>query len=280
MRTLFSALAALLALVVAAGGLACAWLDQNLVEESGFVALAGPLVEDQAFQSALADSLAEEVTASAGLPDQLDALVEPLIRNAAGAVSGSSGYPAAWAETLRLSHAFTFAQAPDPSEAAPAVLTFDLAPVIGLLTESVDGSLGFEVPLPEDTTIDIGTVERGGLLSRLSDVVRSWPLYLTGAGVLALLALVIARRRGTTLALLGLGLALIGGIGALAGTWLPGMAAGIPGTGALADVFVQGLAGRAAADLAASSTPVVVGGLLALVIGVLLQIALGRRRRA
>ena len=280
MRTLFSALAALLALLVAAGGLASAWLDENLVEESGFVALAAPLVDDQAFQSTLTDSLAEEITASAGLPDELDALVEPLIRNAAGAVSGSSGYPAAWAETLRLSHAFTFAQAPDPSEAAPAVLSLDLAPVIGLLTENVGGSLGFEVPLPEDTTIDIGTVERGGLLSGFSDVAKSWPLYLAGAGALALVALLVARRRGTTLAFLGLGVAVIGGIGALATAWLPGMAAGIPGTGALADVFVQGVAGRAAADLAASSMPVVVGGLLALVIGVFLQIALGRRRRA
>jgi hypothetical protein len=280
MRTLFSALAALLALVMAAGGLASAWLDENLVEESGFVALAAPLVDDQGFQSALTDSLAREVTASSGLPDELDALVEPLIRNAAGAVSGSSGYPAAWAETLRLSHAVTFAQAPDASEAAPAVLTLDLAPVIGLLTENVGGSLGFEVPLPEDTTIDIGTVERGGLLSGFSDVARSWPLYLAGAAVLALVALVIARQRGTTLALLGLGVAVIGGIGVLAGTWLPATAAGIPGTGALADVFIEGLAGRAAVDLAGSSTPVVVCGLLALIVGVALQIALGRRRRA
>lgn len=280
MRTLFSALAALLALVLAAGGLAAAWVDGNLVEESGFVAIASPLGDDQDFQAALADSLAGEVASSAGLPDRLKSLIEPLIRDAAGAVSSSSEYPAAWAETLRLSHAFTFAQAPDPSEASPAVLTLDLAPVIGLLTENVGGSLGFEVPLPEDTTIDIGTVQRGGLLSGFSDVVQAWPLFLAGAGVLALLALAIARRRGITLAFLGLGVAVIGAVGVMAGTWLPELVTGLPGTGALADVFMQGLAGRAATDIAGSSTPLVVGGLLALIIGLVLQTAFGRRRRA
>lgn len=279
MRTLLSAVAALVALLLAAGGLAAAWVDENLVEQSGFVALAAPLADDQAFQSTLADALAGEVTANIGLPEQLSSVVEPLVRDAAGTVSGSSGYEAAWAETLRLSHAFTFAQAPDPSETAPAVLSLDLAPVIDLLTGDLEGTLGIDVPLPEDTIIDIGSVQRGGLLSGLSDAVQPWQLYLAAAGVVALLALVIARRRGTTLALLGLGLAGIGVVGALAGSWLPGVVAGAPGTGALADVFLGGLTGRAAVSIAASSTPVIVGGLLAVVLGVVLQLTFGRRRR-
>lgn len=280
MRTFFSAILALLALVAAAGGLASAWLDENLVDESGFVALAAPLGDDAEFQAALTESLAQEVTANTGLPEQFNSFVEPLIRDAAGAVTGSSGYPTAWTETLRLSHAFTFAQAPDPSEPAPAILTLDLGPVVGLVADNLGGSLGVDVPVPEDTTIEIGSVERGGLLSGVSDVVQGWGLYLAGAGVLALLAIVIARRRGTTLALLGLGVAAIGIVGLLAGDWVPNAAVNLPGTNPVADVFVRGLAGRAGADIAESSIAVIVGGLMALVIGVVGRRAFGRRRAA
>lgn len=280
MRTFFSAILALLALAAAAGGLASAWLDENLVDESGFVALAAPLGDDAEFQAALTESLAQEVTANTGLPEQFNSFVEPLIRDAAGAVTGSSGYPAAWTETLRLSHAFTFAQAPDPSEPAPAILTLDLGPVVGLVADNLGGSLGVDVPVPEDTTIEVGSVERGGLLSGVSDVVQGWGLYLAGAGVLALLAIVIARRRGTTLALLGLGVAAIGIVGLLAGDWVPNAAVNLPGTNAVADIFVRGLAGRAGADIAESSIAVIVGGLMALVIGVVGRLAFGRRRAA
>lgn len=280
MRTLLSALLALLALCAAAIGLASAWIDENLVQESGFVALAAPLAEDADFQMALSDSLVEEVTGSTGLPDRLDSFVEPLVRNAAGAVTEASGYPAAWSETLRLSHAFTFAQAPDPAEPAPAVLTLDLGPVVQLVADGIGGGLGVDVPLPEDTTIDIGSIERGGLLSGVADVVQSWALYLAGAGILAVLALLAARRRGTTVALLGAGVLVIGVLGLLAREWVPAAAARAPGTSAIADVFVRGLAERAGADIAVSSMPVLVGGLVVLVLGVVLQLAAGRRRRA
>lgn len=280
MRTLLSALLALLALGAAAMGLASVWIDENLVQESGFVALAAPLAEDEDVQAALADSLVEEVTGSTGLPDLLDSFVEPLIRDAAGAVTEASGYPAAWTETLRRSHAFTFAQAPDPSQPAPAVLTLDLGPVLQLVADSVGGGLGLDVPLPADTTIDIGSIERGGLLSGVADVVQSWALYLAAAGILAVLALVVARRRGTTLALIGVGVVVIGVLGLSAPEWVPAVAARAPGTSAIADVFVRGLAERAGADIAVSSTPVLVGGLMAVVLGLALQFTVGRRRRA
>lgn len=280
MRTFLSALLAVLALVVAAGGLVSAWVNGNVVDEAGFVALAAPLGDDAEFQAALTDSLAQEVTAGAGLPEQLDAFVEPLIRDAAGAVTGSSGYPAAWTETLRLSHAVTLAQAPDPSQQAPAILTLDVGPVVGLVAENVGGTLNVDLQVPDDTTIEIGSFERGGLLSGVADAVQEWRLYLAGAAVLALLALVIARRRGITLALLGLGMAAIGAVGLLAGRWMPEAAAGAPATSAIAEVFVRGLAERAGADVADSSMPLIAGGLIAVVIGVVAQLAFGRRRRA
>lgn len=280
MRTIISALLALLALAMTAAGLASAWVDENFVQESGFVALAAPLADDAGFQAELSDALVEEVTGSVGLPEQLDGVVEPLIRDAAGAVTRSAAYPATWTETLELSHALTFARAPDPSEPAPAILVLDLGPVVHLVTDSVGGGLGLEIPAPSDTTVGIGSIERGGLLSGIADVVQPWRLYLVAAAVLALLAVVIARRRGTTLALLGLGVAGIGLLGLLARHWVPSLAGQTPGTNAIADVFLTGLATRAGADIASASLPVIVGGLVALVLGLVLQVAFGRRRRA
>lgn len=280
MRTFVSALLALLALAVAAGGLASAWLDKNIVQESGFVALAAPLGNDADFQAALADSLAQEVTAGTGLPEQFGSFVEPLVRDAAGAVTRSPGYAAAWTETLRLSHGVTFGRAPDPSDPSPAVLALDLGPVAGLVADSVGGGLGVDIPVPQDTTIEIGSLERGGLLGGAAAAVQGWRLYLAGAAVLALLALGVARRRGTTLALLGVGVVGIGLLGVLAGAWMPEAAARAPGTSAIADVFLRGLAGRAGASIADASMPVIVGGSVAVVVGIIGHLALGRRRRA
>ncbi|WP_247826715.1 hypothetical protein [Arthrobacter antioxidans] len=280
MRTVISALLALLALVVLAGGLACAWVDRNLVEESGFVALAAPLGQDTDFQAALTASVAEDFSAQSGLPDPIDALVEPLIRDATAAVTASSGYRGAWAEVLRRSHAVTLAHAADPSGPAPALLVLDLAPVADLVADSVGGSLGLEVPVPEDTTLAIGSIERNGVFGGVVDAVQSWPLYLAGAGALALLALIIARRRGTTLALLGLGVVAIGVLGALAVSWVPAAAARLPGTGAAADVFLGGLAHRVGTAVAVDSVPVIVAGLVAVALGMVGQFAVGRGRRA
>ncbi len=282
MRTLVSALLALLALVVATGGLATAWVDQNLVKESGFVSLAAPLADDADFQAALVDSLAQDVTSSAGLPEQFNSFVEPIVRDAAGAVTGSSGYPGAWDQTLRLSHGITFAEAPDPSEPAPAILSLDLGPVISLVTENVGAGLGVDVPTPETTTIEVGSITRGGMFSAAADAAEEWPLYLAGAGALAVLALLIARSRGTTLALLGLGVAAIGALGLLVANRLPVVAVDSTGAGsaAVAQVFVRGLAERAGADLATSSAPVIIAGLIALVLGVVAQFVVGRGRRA
>ncbi|THJ65521.1 hypothetical protein E8P82_12325 [Arthrobacter echini] len=279
MRTLVSALLALLALVAAAGGLAAAWIDENLVDESGFVALAAPLAEDAEFQAALTDSLVEEATTTTGLPERITSFVEPLIRNAVTALTDTAGYPAAWDRTLRVSHALTFAQAPEPGEPAPAIITLDLAPVIGLVTDRLGDGLGVEVPVPEDTTIEVGSLERGGMLSWASDAVIAWPVYLTIAGVLAVLAVVVARRRGTTLALLGLGVAGIGVLGVLAGRLLPERLGGAPGMSAVADVFVQGVAARAGTDIAGSSVAVLVAGLMAMAVGIAVRLTFGRRRR-
>ncbi|WP_051477110.1 hypothetical protein [Arthrobacter sp. Br18] len=281
MRTLASAVFALLALVLTAGALSAVWVEENLVQEQGFVALAAPLGDDPRFQAALSDSLAAEVVGSAGLPGRITDVIEPVIADAASSVTGSAAYPSAWNETLRISHAVTFAGVPaGTGDAAPAALSLDLGPVARLVADTAASSLGIDVPVPSDTTVDIGSFERGGLVRIVADAAGNWPLIAGAAGICALLAVLIARRRGTTIALLGCGVALIGLAGWFAASLVPGAAVAAAGQNGVAQVFAEGLAGRVALDLAESSLPVLVAGGIAVVIGGALRLTLERSTRS
>ncbi|MBG6182198.1 hypothetical protein IWX65_000127 [Arthrobacter sp. CAN_A214] len=281
MRTLASAIFALLALVLTAGALSAVWVDKNLVQEQGFVALAAPLGDDPRFQAALSESLASEVVGNAGLPEQIADAVEPTITDAALAVTRSSGYPMAWDETLRLSHAITFAGVPEnPGDPIPAVLSLDLGPVARLVADTAGSSLGIDVPVPPDTTVDIGSFEGGGLVRAVAETAGNWQLIALAAGICAVLSLLTARRRGTTLALLGCGAMLIGLAGWVVAGFVPDAAVAAAGSNAVAQVFAEGLAGRIGRNLAGFSLPVIVAGGIAVGIGVVLGLTLDRRVRS
>ncbi|MBG6216492.1 hypothetical protein IWX75_000936 [Arthrobacter sp. CAN_A6] len=280
MRTLASAVFALLALVLTAGALSAVWVDRNLVQEQGFVALAAPLGDDPRFQAALSESLAAEVVGSAGLPEQIADVVEPIITDAASSVTRSPGYPMAWDETLRLSHAITFAGVPEsPGDPTPGALSLDLGPVARLVADTAGSSLGIDVPVPPDTTVDIGSFEGGALVRAVAETAGNWQLIALAAGICALLSLLTARRRGTTLALLGCGAMLIGLAGWVVAGFVPDAAVAAVGSSGLAQVFAEGLAGRIGLNLAAFSLPVIVAGGIAVGIGVVLRLTLDRRVR-
>jgi hypothetical protein len=278
MRTLASAFFALSALALAAGALSAAWTDSRLVEQQGFIDLAGPLGSDAEFQKALTGALAGEVSAGSALPAPLRGFLQPVIKDATSSVTRMSGYPRAWEETLRISHRLTLSTAPkNPDDPVPAVVSLDLGPVAGLVAKEVGTRLGVEVPVPRNTTVEIGRLENGGVLSLVSRIAQLWPAFAGGAGICAALALLIARRRSTTLALLGLGGAALGLLGWLGAQLIPGAALGAAGSSAVAQVFARGFAARVSADLAEASLPVIVGGLVVTVLGAALRLAFGRR---
>lgn len=278
MRTLASAFFALSALALAAGALSAAWVDSRLVEQEGFVDLAGPLASDADFQKALTGALAGEVSKGSGIPGPLRSFLLPVIEDATSSVTRMSGYPRAWEETLRISHRLTLSTAPaNPNDPAPAVVSLDLGPVAGLVSKEAGTRLGMAVPVPRNTTVEIGRLENGGVLSLVSRIAQLWPVAAGGAGISAGLALLIARRRSTTLALLGLGGAVLGLLGWLGAAMIPGAAVGAAGSSAVAQVFARGFSGRVSADLAEASLPVLVGGLVVMVLGAALRLAFGRR---
>jgi hypothetical protein len=145
------------------------------------------------------------------------------------------------------------------------------------VSKEAGSRLGIEVPAPRNTLVEIGRLENGGALSLVSRIAQLWPVVAGGAGVFAALALLTARRRSTTLALLGLGGAAIGLLGWLGAGMIPGAAVSAAGPSAVAQVFARGFAGRVSADLAEASLPVIVGGLVVMVLGGALRLAFGRR---
>ena len=93
MRTASSAILVIVALVVAAIAGPSLWLQRNVVDQEGFVALAGPLGGDKVFQQSLTSLLSSKAAASLNLPPLLNTLAVEIITSAAQNIYSDPGYP-------------------------------------------------------------------------------------------------------------------------------------------------------------------------------------------
>lgn len=276
MRTLASAILGLLAVLLTAAAFCGAWLNTNVVTESGFAALGAPLAEDETFQRELASSLATEAAASADVPEPLAELVTPLITSAVENVQALPDYPEAWNESLRRSHALTFSSenGGEPS----GNLTLDVAPLVGLVTETVGSELNVDVPAPEQVPVQIGGAGHPELLRNAERAGGAWPVLALAAAAAAVLALLTARRRSTTLALMGLGAALAGAVLWFGARMVPELVSSQQFSSPVGSAFANAFAGEAAASLSAWTLALMLAGAAVFVVGLLAR-ALGGSRR-
>ncbi|WP_426996474.1 hypothetical protein [Pseudarthrobacter sp. N5] len=280
MRTFVSAAAVLLGLLLAAVGVPAIWVDRNIVQEDGFVALAAPLGNDAVFHQRLAAAAVGSLGAGRQMPEALTDLVRPVLESASESLTTLPGYPAAWEETLRRSHGLSFA---DPRTLSPEVdastsLTLDVAPLVSLLAQQISGVVGFPIEAPDRTLINIGQSNQRQLIEQVSAYAPMGYILALGSGVAFVLALVAARRREYVLAAAGFGGLILAGCWAL-GQRMAGDAVASSASGnEVADIFKrefvaaaqEGFGGWIVASLAA-------GGIL-LVLAVLLHTSLGRTR--
>ncbi|QDG67726.1 MULTISPECIES: hypothetical protein [unclassified Pseudarthrobacter] len=217
MRTFVSAIAVVVGVLLSALAVPAIWLDRNVVQEDGFVALAAPLGQDAEFQQRLAAAAVGTIDAGA-IPDALAGLVTPVLEAAAGSLTALPGYPAAWEETLRKSHRLSFAApASAPAEPdSPSSLTLDVAPLVALATEELARTTGLPLTAPEQTLVNVGEPEQRQMVERASAYAPLGYSLAIGAGIAFALALVSARRRWTVILAVGLGAL------ALAGLWAAG----------------------------------------------------------
>ena len=272
MRTFGSAILGLAAILLALAALCSAWLDTNVVSEDGFVDLGQPLGTNQAFQQDLAVELGAQVSDSVQVPDAVASFIEPLITSAVQGVQSLPGYPQAWDETLQRSHAQTFD--------GDGGVTLDLAPVVGLVTEELGGAAGIDIPAPEQSLLELGRPDQRGGIEAAVSVANAWPFLSVGAGIAAILALVVARTRGAALAWLGTGALLAGGALWLVAGSLPSLAARPAYSSALAETFAAAFSSEASLSLQAWTIPFMLGAAVLLVLGLLVRAVFsGRGRR-
>lgn len=147
------------------------------------------------------------------LPAGIQKIVEPLITDTVNKVTTLPGYPGAWEDTLRRSHALTF----DAGSAASGTGTIrlDVTALIRLTSAELSNRIGIDVPAPQQTLVEVGTAGEYNAVQRFKSAADLWEVLALAAVSAALFGVLFARRRLTAAALLGLGVTITGG-----GLWL------------------------------------------------------------
>lgn len=282
MRSLGSAFFVLFAIVLGILALPSAWVATQVIDEDGFVRLASPLSDDEAFTNALAGSLADEVTAAAHLTAEAGAAVEPIVADVARRIADLPGFDRAWDGTLRKSHQATFA---DPRTLSPDVdasssFTLDIAPLVGVVVGEIGNQLGVEIGAPQQAFVNIGQANYRAVLDRAEAAASLWPVLAAAAAVGAVLGLVIARRRSVAFAFLGLGIALGAALLWFAAGQAPLLVDRTADANAVAGVFKDALTVRAVDSFQAWCLAGIAFGILALVAGIAGRVFSGGPGRA
>lgn len=254
------------------------WVDRNIVQEDGFVALAAPLGNDPLFQQRLSAAAVGSLDSDGRIPKSLTELVRPVLESAASSLTSLPGYPAAWEETLHRSHRLSFA---DPRTLPPEVdattsLTLDVAPLVALVTQQISDAVGLPLDAPDQTLINIGQSSQRQLIERANAYAPMGYALGLGSALAFVLAFVAARRRWSVLAGTGIGALL------LAGTWFLGSraaGAAISGTvsgNPVAEIFKREFVAASLDGFGAWILASLITGGILLVSGVLLRMTAGR----
>ena len=279
MRTFVSAIAVILGVLLTAVAVPAIWLDRNIVQEDGFVALAAPLGKDEAFQQRLAGAAVGTIDTGA-IPEALAGLVQPVLDAAAGSMTRLPGYPAAWEETLRKSHRLSFA---DPRSLPPEVdstssLTLDVAPLVALGTEEISKATGLPLDSPDQTLINIGQSNQRQLIERVSAYAPMGYMLAVGAVIALLLALVAARRRWAVIFNAGFAALLLAGVWAAGSQLARDAVLGTASGNEVADMFKNEFATAASDSFQTWILASVIAGGGLLVAGIVIRIASPGRR--
>jgi hypothetical protein len=281
LRTFVSAVAVILGAVLAAVAVPAIWLDRNIVQEDGFVSLAGPLGKDEAFQHRLAAAAVGTIDTGA-VPKALASLVQPVLEAAAGNMAALPGYPAAWEETLRRSHklSFTDPRSLPPEADSTTSLTLDVAPLVALGVKEISKASGFPLDAPDQTLISIGQPNQRQLVERVSAYAPMGYILAIAAGTALALALIAARRRWAVVFAAGVAALSLAALWTAGSQLAAGAVLGAASGNDVADMFKNEFAAAASGNFRTwiAAAAVTGGGLV--VAAVVIRIASRGRRRA
>ncbi|MBE7161603.1 MAG: hypothetical protein INR72_10180, partial [Williamsia herbipolensis] len=273
-RTFGSGLAVLVAIVAMVVALPALWTHERIVDRQGFVAFVEPMAHDRQIQDLIADELTRQITDQTSAP-------EILVAPATQRYTRSDLFPPDFADVLGQQHDFLFTEPTTDAERSN-VLELDLTDMVNRVVQrfGLPSSIRVDGPI----RIPLGESQRSGLeagrYAHTGDqVTRTGWLALAVAIVAALLALVIARRRGVTLAMLGVGAVISGAVSWGATGILRDRALDeFSGTDSSPRQVARIIVDRAGDDL--QHTALITGGvgIAVIAVGVLSSLVLERRR--
>jgi hypothetical protein len=255
------------------------WVDRNIVQEEGFVALTAPLGQDPAFQQRLAAAAVNSFS-SDQIPAASVELIRPVLEEAAQSLTGLPGYPEAWTETLRKSHRLSFA---DPGSLPAEMqgissLTLDVAPLVRLVGKRVADATSLPLESPEQVLITIGQPGQRQIVEQVSAYAPMGYAVAVGSALAFALAFVAARRRWTVLAGVGAGVLILSAVWTLAAGAVGGAVQGMSSGNAVAETFKRDFVEASIAGFGQWTIAAAVVGAVLLALAVVLG-AVSRRRR-
>lgn len=210
LRDLLSVLLLIAATLIGALWLPSVWIEQNVVDQDGFLAITQPLAEDATFQRAVTDSAVEEALDHDVVPGVVADRAAPMLQEQAPRLTGTTAYTEMWDAAMVELHGALFTPGASP-------LDVDLLPLIDSLLTGVEDALPLvdDLPRPGEATVTLASIPDVPLLNHAT-VLDPWahragPIALG----LAVLAVLVAGHRRLMLTLAGLG-ALLAGLA----TWL------------------------------------------------------------
>ena len=210
LRDLLSVLLLTAATLLGALWLPGAWIERNVVDQEGFLAITQPLAEDATLQRSLTDSAVDEALDHELVPGFVSDRATPLLQEQASKVTGTEAYTEVWDRAMVELHGALFTPGASP-------LDVDLLPLIDSLLTGVEDTLPLidDLPRPWDASVTLASIPDVPLLHRAT-VLDPWA-HRTGpiALGLAVLAVLVAGHRRLMLTLAGIGAVLAG-----LATWL------------------------------------------------------------
>ena len=210
LRDLLSVLLLTAATLLGALWLPGAWIERNVVDQEGFLAITQPLAEDATLQRSLTDSAVDEALDHELVPGFVSDRATPLLQEQASKVTGTEAYTEVWDRAMVELHGALFTPGASP-------LDVDLLPLIDSLLTGVEDTLPLidDLPRPGEASVTLASIPDVPLLHRAT-VLDPWA-HRTGpiALGLAVLAVLVAGHRRLMLTFAGIGAVLAG-----LATWL------------------------------------------------------------
>jgi hypothetical protein len=202
--------------VLLAVAVPASWVQQNVVSEDGYAALAAKAATNPELQEAMASELSTQITQLAADSGYALANTE-LVRGVTSAYTANAGFPGQFGQANRIAHRWMFTDSVEHDQTDDDRWLVDIAPMLS--DDSLRQTLGnLNLDVPETLTVPITVPESSSLRPGQLKTLSTWgPWASIGAcvltGIFALLTLAAARTRGKALAALGVSALLVGAAG-------------------------------------------------------------------